>query len=557
VYHETPVIGGDTETYKGKPYTFQLVSKDKELLKYTNEKEVFNDFLETVSSYPDKAIFYFHNLEFDLPILFYPFLAAFKETSFELTASNLHIEILYGKVCFASIQFNDKQLFLVDTFAYFKSSLAMLAKTFNLTRKLKKPKGLGERKYKGKEKVEFERYAMEDARITFELGNLIQGFHKKYDIHKSMSAPNLSANMFKKYIPEKQCITANPRELEDAAILSYHGGKSVMAVQAGVYKNVALYDINSAYPFAMSMLPNFLNCRYDWIHKKDKKNRQGIYNVSGIAIPNVYTPLRDHNFKEISGPFENIWFTSYELDTAIEHGFLSEYIINEGFVVQETNQKENPLKAYALYFYAKKQEATGVEREFYKLMLNSLYGKFIQTTMNQSDSDNVLSDSVYYQAGGLWNPLLATMITGFVRAYLTELEIRYTSIHSSTDSIITNRKPQTGNAIGQLSLKTAGNCLLLRQKFYLIWSNANPKKLLQYATHGYHGNLQSLFSMIRTGNRKYFHSHMTKIRESYVQKKQPFIMEVLPKSISIPITTKIDIPRLQWKDPLTEKIITL
>ncbi len=553
MYRERNVVGGDTETVKGKPYTFQLYSKEKSVMKYTNSKRIWNDFLDAVFTFPDNSIFYFHNLEFDLPILFFPFLDSFKESSFSLEAKEVSVKILYGKVCYAEINLFGKHYEIVDTFAYFKSSLAMLAKTFKLSRKLEKPDGLGERRYNGKERAYFEKYAMEDARITYELGILIQQFHLSYNVHRSISGPNLAAGMFKKYIPRGKVITPNPRELEDAAVLSYHGGKNTMAVSPGIYKNVALYDINSAYPFAMSRLPNFLNCRYEWI-KKFNYRAEGIFCVSGVSIPHVYNPLRDHNFKDVVGPFEKIWITSYELKTLIEHKFLSEYQVHEGFIVKETKEKVNPLKEYALYFYDKKQNSKGVEREFFKLMLNSLYGKFIQTTKNETNNDNVYEETQYYQAGGLWNPLLATMITGFVRSYLTELEIRYKSYHSSTDSLLTHAKINTGIGIGQLALKIRGDSLLLRPKFYLIWTNGELKT---YATHGYHGDLKSLFKMLRKGNRDYFHFHMTKLKESYVQKKTPFIMEELAKTINIPITEKLVIPKLRWTNPLTEKTILL
>lgn len=548
LFKSCSVIGGDTETVRGLPYTFQLFTPKRQALEYVSSRNIFERFLNCLDSFTsdEQSFIYFHNLEFDLPILFYPFLQYFRDSQFTLSSSGFKAEFLYGKVNHCNIWLGNKRFELIDSFAYFKTSLANVAKMLGVEEKLKKPRKIGEIKYTGKEKTLFEKYAMRDAVITYHAGMAIQEWHSKEEISNSISAPQMAAKIFKQLIPVNCIIPANPPELSDAAVLSYHGGKNLMTCEPGIYKNVYLYDINSAYPYAFTMLPNFLNCDYDYISGNSKlafrKRQSGIYNISGHSGINIYNPLRDHNFKVVTGDFSEIWVTSYELETMLRHKMLREYQIHEAFVVIP-KERFNPLKEFALKFYSLKQKSSGVEREFYKIILNSLYGKFVQSTTNNLDED--VNNETVYQAGGLWNPLLGSLITGYVRAYLTELEIKWKSLHSSTDSIMTQKKINTSTKLGDISLKEHGTALILRPKFYLIW-NQN-KNITSYATHGYHGYLPPLISMLRSGKRKYSHRHMTKIKESYIQKKKPFIMETLFKTINIPITGKLSIPKLTYK----------
>jgi len=552
MYHERKVVGLDTETVNGEPYCFQWYSKTDSTvdsgITYCNKSNIWNRFLSRLAIWPTNTIVYCHNLEFDLAILFFPFMKYFRDNSFELDAPGFHANILYGKVNYAEITLHDKYYEIVDSFAYFKTSLAKVAEILGIESKMKKPRKLGTVKYEGKEKAYFEKYAMHDAFISYHAGQRIQGFHRSYNVQSSISAPNLSAKILrKKFIPIGNSITSCSPEIEDAAVLSYHGGKNTLAVSPGIYKNVRMYDINSAYPYAMVSLPNFLNCDYSQTSKWTRDSKKiGIVNISGVSVANVYNPLRDHNFGVVTGPFSDIWITTYELNCLIRHKMLSEFVVNEAFYVEEKCKEPNPLRDFVVEFFGMKQTTTGVEREFYKMMLNSLYGKFIQTTGNVQE-DNVLEDKQFFQAGGLWNPMIATLITGFVRSYLTELEVKYKSLHSSTDSIVTHSQIKCSKQLGALSLKSWGTIILIRPKFYLLY-NAK-RQIVSYATHGYHGNLKSLLSLLQSGKRTYAHQHMTKIREGYIQQKKPFVMETLFKKINIPIEGKMNIPNLTYDKP--------
>lgn len=552
-FTERAIYGLDTETVKGKPYTIQIWGDKIQKCLFVSEENVTEKFLETILEHCESGgIFYVHNLEFDLAVLFYPFLENFKHNSFTIRGEKLRIKILCGKINFAEITIDDKHFRLIDTFAFFHTSLASLAKTFQLPEKMERPRNLGNTKFRGKERDYFIRYALRDAETGKSLGEKIVDFHRLFDIAPCISAPQLSAQVFKKqFIPAGLRIPPNPNDVDEASCLSYHGGKNGMYVEPGIYNGVRVYDINSAYPFAMSELPNFLSCGYKWIPKPERQREIdiGIYCISGHSRIDKYNLLRDHTFKPVFGPFEKLWITSYELQSIIKHNWVADLILHEAFIVEPRNLKVNPLRDFSLKFFDLKAREKGNLREFYKIILNSLYGKFIQNVRDDTtELENVGEEfkERFYQAGGLWNPLIATLITGYVRAYLTELEVRYQSLHSSTDSIMTKERIRETKALGGLSLKATGTALLIRPKLYIVWNR--KREILTYALHGYHGTLKDFVRMMRSGKRTYFHIRMRKVRESFRQKGvTPLVMQKMFKQINIPIDKPLNIPELTWR----------
>lgn len=561
MFREWTIAGADTETVRGRPYVFQLYSRAHPKgsgVWRVSERTVTDRFLEILLTYPTRTAIYAHNLEFDLPVLMFtirePF---FSQSAFVLDAefqgAKIHAEFLFGKVNYAEVKMRGKEYRIFDTFAFFKSSLEELAQRFGLPPKLPKPRKLGEIYYQGEEWQSFKRYALRDAEIAEALGHHIQEFHRLYDVRLSLSAPQLSARIFRhRFIPQGSCIPACPKEWDSAAVLSYHGGKNGLYVPPGIYPGVRLYDINSAYPFAFTRLPNFLECEY--VSSKHGRNPAGIYCVSGDSEGDDYGILRHHDFSEIKGSFSGTWITGYELQLANRTLSQRLHILEGVYIDQWRRASHNPLGDFARYFYAKKSEERGPLREFYKIVLNSLYGKFIQTTGNRqvpvlglADGKIVEGVPEQFTAGGLWNPMIASLITGYVRAYLGELEIRYNALHSSTDSIMTRSLCPTGTEMGQLSLKAEGTALLLRPKLYLLWNAKN--ELTSFALHGYHGSLRHFVSMMRSGKRLYFHRRMRKFKESRIQGGTPLTMENFFKKINLSLVEPLAIPPLTYIDP--------
>lgn len=551
------VIGCDTETVDGNPYTIQCFPSVESLgtgqhtgyLQFTNRQRVFNDFMSYISGYPSGSVFYFHNLEFDIQVIFCAFQEAFVNSDFTLEGPNFNARVLFGKVNHVWLTVYGRRYELSDTFAFFKTSLENLLLTFKVpVQKMKRPRKIGQVKYEGEELEYFKRYAMIDAEGVYYIGQEIEQFHQRYDIKPCISAPQMTLSIFRHHFVSqggKDCSIPFPEsDVVEPAKCSYHGGKNGLYKPAGVYENARIYDINSAYPFAMAKLPNFLDCTYrrvsDW-----ESNREGIYCISGSIIPSPYLLLQDHNGKSVIGDFQRVWTTSYELRTLYNRNQVQGLEIHSGYLVSPNpKQRVNPLSDFANHFFKLKQQENGVLREFYKILLNSLYGKFGES---RKSNDVFGIENAEQIAGAAFNPMLASMITGFVRAYLTELEYKYAAIHSSTDGFITQRRVTTNKMLGGLSQKAEGTAVILRPKMYLLYNS--KREIEAYAVHGYHGSFSNFVRMLRSGKRIYFHQRMWKYRESLRRKEKPkpLTMGKFYKRINLSIQQPLPIPKLHWQ----------
>ncbi len=91
----------------------------------------------------------------------------------------------------------------------------------------------------------------------------------------------------------------------------------------------------------------------------------------------------------------------------------------------------------------------------------------------------------------MFDPAVASLITGFVRAKIHGLEHRYRALHTATDGFITKKLPfkkDLGEGIGQLKASPRGNVLILRNKLYLFF-DAKSGKLLKAGLHGFQTTL--------------------------------------------------------------------
>ena len=391
-----------------------------------------------------------------------------------------------------------------------------IADQFGFTyKKLDKPKKLGYYKYTKKNK-HFCEYAKQDVLIQYELAETIDEMHREFDIKQTISIADMASTIFRKKFL-KHSIPFPPSLCTRFSLLSYHGGKNAFYVKSGKYKDVKIIDINSAYPYAMTFLPSFYNGKYVFTkgNKKKKFEKVGIYKVWCLVKESKYGLVYNEKFKRESGKV--IWYcTGWELMEAIENDLVT-VIQFEGYTWKGDTKKPNPFKDFVKFFYERKSTCTDTQRMFYKTIMNSLYGKFIQRTKDVVyDEDK--EAFIVERAGGLFNPFIASLITGFVRTELFKLEKKYNAIHSSTDSIITQSKRiKLSKELGGVSVEAEGDILLLRTRLYVMTQH---EQITKFVSHGYKGSPEQLLKMYQTGDYNYECERMTKVKESLVQNIQ-------------------------------------
>lgn len=540
-------IGVDTETLAGEPITFQFYSAELGMDKIlwlksgADATRSFFNFLDSLNLRDGKmAVLWGHNLEFDMISFFYDRYKMLTDESIEGNFYGWDTHIVYAHVKFARFRKGKKTVMLIDTFAYFTTSLAKLADMVcPELPKLEPPPGLGSRRYSASNK-KFVEYAMRDALIAYRAGVEIHKMHNELDIPLCVSAPHFASKVFRRKFL-KLPIPLPPRSIVYSAMHSYHGGKNNVTATAGFYRGVRAVDIRSAYPFAMAGFPSFSNPKlYKTIRGSGTPKRLppfAIYKIDGTAADCPYPSLYNHSFKPLVGDFSGQWVTGFELNEALARGEVR-LMRTEGYYYDaEKDNEPSPFAEYVTHWFNKKEKPEDkIHRECYKLLLNSLYGKFIQTRSNaiMSDlvfdlDDNKLVDAAEIIAGGLFNPFIATLITGHTRAYIHRLEHDYKALHTSTDGVFTQKKPRLSQGLGGLSVEASGDLLLLRNKLYIFYapissipkgkqytaSTIHPKlAITKYALHGFHGTLSQLEQIWVSGNREYEYIKVNKLRES-------------------------------------------
>lgn len=524
-YNYPTIIGCDTETGDDKPLMLQFYNGDNATVYNVDEESITDRFFDYLYSLPrGNYVLFFHNLGFDIPMIFYRYMERLTEEKLNIKYNGFKIDIIYGKCKFGRIKNDSKRFELLDSYQFFNRSLYALSRIFNLDhKKLETPENIGIGR---KITDEMRKYAIEDAKTEFDLAKYIMDRHKEYDIPQTVSIAQFASKIFKKHFLKDALIRLPSKSCIDSCVKSYHGGLNVFTLdKPEIIRGVFELDINSAYPDAMCQIPNFNNAGI--INVNDFDGGEGIYCVSGYAEKTIYPILFDHGFKPYSGEFVyKKWVTSYELEEAVRTG---DFIIEDcyGYVIDSNKNDYNPLKSYVDEFYNLKKETPKDHPlyMFYKTLLNSLYGKFIQGVPLDGFSRSFAMDvdnwklhevEAEFRAGGLFHPFIATLITGYVRAKLRQFALKYRAIDTSTDSIKTVLKPHRkdlGNELGDWSIDNYGPCLFVRNKLYVHFGDK-----MKYALHGFRGNIKDLIRMYYNKETEYNYTHLYKIKESYISK---------------------------------------
>jgi len=625
------VGAGDTETVHGSPITLQLCWSGREpLVDYVEPQTVFSTFVARVEEWAHRGVVnvvFFHNLKFDMQALLYrpeyrklfgdekrdfivpirrkddldPLVslpADAEHSPDDIYSSYMHV--FADKTWFARLKLSDRRrVHLIDTLAFFKMSLEAAAEaTGSPVRKLPRPEDkrcnfkagihvkncscLGYKDLRGD--PAFERYARTDVLAQYHLGAAIHRMHEEHDVRISVSLPQLASRILRhRFFREGDSIPFPPIPVANAFELSYHGGKNGMLQNpdgtwaSGFYEDVTEVDINSAYTSAMVALPSFVKGEWKEVDSF-VPGSHGVYCVSG-EVDCPYGCIHTASFIRVKGRFSSIWTTSYEVESGIECGCLK--VTGCRGYIWVAGSDYSPIREFALHFWAEKARWTTIEGKrglhtlLSKLYPNSTYGKLISAILDPDLAEPILDEQAnlhgekVYRAAGLYNPAIASLITGYVRGHLLHpKEHKWKSIHSSTDSIKTQMDvlgdPDIGKELGQWSVEVKGRCLLLRPKLYIHEADGEvmvdrktgepvvnpetgkPFPKLKYAMHGFRGQLKELIgaadynhlgadSPILNGKKfDYFVNHCWSTRQSLIRKKKtvvPLDFQRIPMSL--------------------------
>ena len=611
-------------------------------------------------------ILFAHNLWFDLTAvldkLAFEIFNVQKDFYFHIWEKKEYlgsIRVYHKKQIFATIKLPNKiTVIVVDTGNFIRGTLRKLSKDLELTHiKDKRPKFVSEGRSprNRKEWKDLKRYCSKEIRATYDLAKFIlEKMHKPYDVPRSVSSAHLASHVFRKqfiktpiqqidlksdvssfieemrktdftkisvspirlpffitliiaYAQIEKDFRRNPKLYTPIGLaeLCIHGGRaSTFCPRLTPIPDVKMYDFNSFYPYAMTLLPNITKGKWKEVNKFDSKH-EGFYVVSGYVKKCKY-PVVLKNYKTFQ--FANdeyvndIPITSYELREALRSREIELKEIR-GYVWIPDKNAENPFKTFAETFYELKAnelrkhegKQTPLYRTF-KAILVSLYGKTYQTireTEFKDEPDSIVNPktniayknpNIRYRAGGLYLPHIGCWITSCCRAILHRYLHKYQALDCSTDSFKTFYTIKTGIKLGDLKLvhendiPLDGMLLVFRPKLYVFFSKEvqnhviedykgdlrlflkenlgsleTGKDILHYALHGFRGNVYDLLRLYQQRKNDYFFMHMTKMKEAIRQRKQPRVMEKRKGKIGVDWETEKGLCGLLIKKALKVK----
>jgi hypothetical protein len=464
---------------------------------------------------------YGHNLEFDMLSALWDNRAQIRDGNIDLKIGEWTINGRYSKPVFATFTDGKRYIELVDSFLWFMTALEKAAALVcpHLP-KLLRPASLGTKLFKKTDRG-FVDYAMRDAEVAYHLGEAIEKFHEELEVPPQISLASMAAAVFRLRYMRENIYQPPLYQWMVGAAAAYHGGVNRVQPNAAPawHIGVTALDVSSAYPDAMAGFPAFDNAEAFKSYKKARGRKVypalGVYLVSGKAKACDWPALFDHDFKPIQGKFSRTWVTGYELNAAIESGEVKAESVSGYYYDVDKSADYSPFKAYVTDFYREKSEAKDpVMRYMYKILLNALTGKFIQTSPDYTLVDGQLVK--INRAGGLYHPFIAGLITGHTRAHMHEVEHQYESLHTATDGIFAPGQHRGANQkhLGAVVSEGYGDLALLRNKLYIFYTN-DPvpgtypsgvfadRHILKCARHGFQGRVIDLERMLISSERSY------------------------------------------------------
>jgi len=390
----------------------------------------------------------------------------------EIKHRNYKIKLINGK--FLTITKNKRSITFYDIYGFFRKPLIETVKTW-LHQDINIITDTNDLElYKANASKECKYIALLGEKLTKELSNVginLRSFYGASAIASWLLSKSKAKNEFHNY--------NNPRtlapELNKAVMQAFYAGRGEQ-FKLGTFNNINVYDINSAYAYAILDLPVLLRkpvfttdfqtnpfsvwyCEFDFTSLSD-------------CLYFGYLPTRNKRTNHTGFYSSGKGYYWYSEIRFVLDNFPDCIKVKHGFVLPEYTKAEFTLAVNALYNTRKQLQAEKNPLEkVIKIGLSSLYGKFCQ-----------------HNGKGFYNNFFyAGFITSHTRAMLLEATKGFEkeTICFLTDAIHTtaNLPLPLNDDIGSYKLTTGENASYLDNGIYRYWNV--EKQAIKTATKGY------------------------------------------------------------------------
>ena len=475
--HNHPIIGMDTETYRG--YCRLICDSEGNYKRCKNIDDVLN-FISS-EQYRNKHIF-FYNIHFDAEAIL-KYLT--KEKLFELYST--------GKTNYKRyvITYIPKKLFRIskdkhtvrcyDLEQFYDVSLEKAAFKYLNEHKLSCP---FDRDAINTDITIWQnyqdtliKYCMQDAMLTKKLGVILQETikkHMKFNPKDYIGKASLSKRYFRLYcdIPDVRKIR---KEILKIAFYAYKGGRFEL-VRKGYFPYAELFDIKSAYPYEIAHLIDITRGKWKYVKSYNPEAYYGFYVVDVKLKYRHIEPLayvvKDHLLIYPGGEWRSI-ITKSELELLEKN---KEYKVIKGYEFYPDEiiypfQKE----IQKLYEIKNNTPKDSYLYSLVKIIMNALYGCFYEKTKR--------IDGIY--VGKLFNPVYASVITANTRCKIYQFASQYEDdvIAFATDSILMKEKHHIpeGKKLGEWEKQAHGECVAFQSGIYQIENETKSRGIQRKA----------------------------------------------------------------------------
>lgn len=463
--------GLDTETYQG---FVKLLCDDSGRNKEIESLDDCINFL-THSRYKGKYN-WFYNIQFDFEsIIKYLDIIDLRDLyrNHQVNYNTYTLTYLPRKY-FAIRDKNGHYYYFYDMFNFLDVSLNKASKKFLNDEKISSIDGNKlntDEQYWIDNKKEIIKYCIHDAELTKRLADYFWNiiYEKLQFYPKSpMSKGKLSEEYFL-HTCKIPAINNIDTKVVHTAYDSFYGGRFEI-LKRGYMEKCYCYDIKSAYPSEIANLPNFNNGVFQKVNKVNDNAYTGFYKCKVFALENEFSPFKQ-KVKNVLNIYPNGGFVQYLAKTEIDFCALHfpNVVINVDFGYEWVPKRlDYPFKSEIERLYRWKDSEKDEDIKYcVKIILNSLYGKFIQVSGN----DNV--------TGRLFNPLYASLITAGCRVKILELALQKPEsiISFSTDSVISTEplKVPINPTLGQFQKDFEGQGVFIMSDVYNLWNDETKK----------------------------------------------------------------------------------
>lgn len=556
-YTEWKHYGLDVEAeMDGKLYSIQMSDDDDKIYaecSHFSESQRMRLIADFTTE--QKAIIWSHNSSYDVGQIFKEFIMENEMT--QSVIAGWDVEKMYPHPTYFKCTKKKRVLIFSDTFQFFRTSLDNAGDILGIGSKEYKPDYLGKRVPDKKEIDEFVKYAIKDAELVRKVGKKgIDQIHKESDVYVdySVSSASLSSKIFRREFLNRRIPYPKPKGIEmkymekksdhdivtEMGLRSYNGGRTE-SFCFGTTK-AEIFDYSSHYPSAMSNIKIPVEAGA-WRRVEDYVSPHAFYYIKA-KVPNENVlpfPVFRDRLMFPAGKLKGV-VTGYEAKQIVKHCEIEEI---EGIIYTgETNESfTNFVKKY----YRKKNEAKAndntVDYWRYKLLLNSLYGKTLQTVdreqgeqtvdLTEKEKEEIEEGSVI--AGGMFNSAIGSWITGWARAKLFEDMKKEDAdiLYCDTDSIGIKTQSsydfEIGEGLGALEKEASGYGTFLREKLYLF--STEDGEILKAGRHAFWRETEDMIRMIGKMSDTYQVRKMIKLKEAYRRGMKPFSTEFMERTI--------------------------